>query len=271
MIDPAAVPAILASVGKQGVLKEIYGDLMKPGVLQVGSAIEAVVGLGNTILWPVHLLNQRARINLQANLESYREKMAKVPIDQVVAPPPELAVPIAEKFPFLESEDLRELFTSLLAKASSTATNSTAHPSFSKLIDNLCPDEAQLLKRFVGTRAIPFVFVRYMNPTQNKFTQVCDMHFRIGGDVHLNFRANVSAYISNLEGLGILKVDRTTFTLDEDEYSLLFDDAKTAFAHYEAPEGYPFQKTLKGRIDVTDYGVMFINTCVALDDQVLRE
>lgn len=264
MIDPTTVPAILTEAGKQGVLKEIYGDLLQPGVRQVGGAIEAVLGLGNTVLWPLHLLNQRARINLQANFESYREKMARVPIEHVVTPPPELAVPIVEKFPYLENEDLRELFTTLLTMASSSETNSKAHPSFANVISNLCPDEAQLLRSFIGTRAIPFCFVRYVNALGDRFTQVCDMHFRLRNGINLAFRENLSAYISNLEGLGILKIDRNTFTLDEDQYSLLTNDVKTAFANYEAPEGYPIQQINQGRIDVTDFGKMFISTCVAI-------
>ncbi|MCC7219485.1 MAG: DUF4393 domain-containing protein [Candidatus Contendobacter sp.] len=265
MIDPATVPVILTEIGKQGVLKEIYGDLLKPGVRQVGSAIEAVLGLGDTVLWPIHLLNQRARINLQANLESYREKMAKVPVEQVVAPVPELAVPIIEKFSYLEDEELRELFTTLLTTASSSETNSKAHPSFTNVISNFCPDEAQLLRNFIGTRAIPFVYVRYVNALKDRFTQVCDMHVRVRDGVRLAFRENLSAYISNLEGLGILKIDRNTFTLDEDQYSVLVDDVKRAFANYDAPAGYPIQQINKGRIDVTDYGQMFISTCVVIE------
>lgn len=264
MIDPATVPAILTEAGKQGVLKAIYGDLLKPGVQQVGCAIEAVLGLGNTVLWPIHLLNQRARINLQSNLESYREKMARVPLEQVVAPAPELAIPITEKFPYLENEELRELFTSLLAMASSSETNNKAHPSFANVINNLCPDEAQLLQNFIGTRAIPFVYLRYVNARQDRYTQICDMHIRVRDGIRLAFRENVPAYISNLEGLGILKIDRNTFTLDEDQYSVLVGDVKTTFANYSAPEGYPVQQINKGRIDVTDFGKMFISTCVAI-------
>ena len=264
MIDPTTVPAILSEAGKQGVLKEIYGDLLKPGVRQVGTAIEAVFGLGNTVLWPICLLNQRARINLQANFESYREKMARVPVEQVVAPAPELAIPIAEKFSYVENEDLRELFTNLLTMASNSETNSKAHPSFANVINNLCPDEAQLLQNFIGTRAIPFVYVRYINGLGDRFTQVCDMHFRVRKGINISFRENLVAYISNLEGLGILKIDRNTFTLDEDQYGVLMNDVKTSFANYTSPEGYPIQRINKGRIDVTDFGEMFIATCVAI-------
>lgn len=44
-----------------GLIVEVYGDLAKPGVQQVGKALETVLGLGNTILWPLALANARAR------------------------------------------------------------------------------------------------------------------------------------------------------------------------------------------------------------------
>jgi hypothetical protein len=73
-----------------GLLKEIYGDLAKPGVAQVGKALGNVVGLGNTILWPIALLNERAKIALEKNLEKYRAQLEHVPQDGVVEVPPEV-------------------------------------------------------------------------------------------------------------------------------------------------------------------------------------
>jgi hypothetical protein len=88
------------------------------------------------------------------------------------------------------------------------------------------------------------------------------MHIRVRKGIQLAIRENLAAYISNLEGLGILKVDRNTFTLDDDQYSVLEADVKAAFANYCAPAGYPVQQINKGRIDVTDFGELFISACV---------
>ena len=54
------------------ILKEIYGDLTKPSVQQVGKALGTIIGLGNTVLWPFALLNEKAKIALERNLERYR-------------------------------------------------------------------------------------------------------------------------------------------------------------------------------------------------------
>ncbi len=95
--EAAQIPALL---------KEIYGDLAKPGVSQVGKALGSVLGLGNTILWPVTLLNERARIALEKNLEKYREQIKDIPNEELTEVPPELGVPIVEKLSYVTNEEL---------------------------------------------------------------------------------------------------------------------------------------------------------------------
>lgn len=50
------------------LIKEIYGDLAKPGVQNVGTALAAVLGLGVTLMWPIMWANERAKIALEDNL-----------------------------------------------------------------------------------------------------------------------------------------------------------------------------------------------------------
>ena len=83
-------------VGVPELLKEVYGDLAKPGVSQVGKALSAVLGLGNTVLYPLHLINEKTRITLESNLQKYREKLKNIPDEKIIPVPPEIGVPIAE-------------------------------------------------------------------------------------------------------------------------------------------------------------------------------
>jgi len=66
--------SMLTKACGEGLLKEVYGDLVKPGVSQVGQAIGTILGLGNTVLWPIQMLNEKARLTIELNLESYRKK-----------------------------------------------------------------------------------------------------------------------------------------------------------------------------------------------------
>ncbi|MDC5019689.1 hypothetical protein NRA03_18095, partial [Acinetobacter baumannii] len=79
------------------LLKEIYGDLAKPGVAQVGIALATVIGLLNTCLSPIKFINEKTELKRQKNLEHLAKRLSVIPVENVVEVPPEIAIPIAEK------------------------------------------------------------------------------------------------------------------------------------------------------------------------------
>lgn len=189
------------------LLKEIYGDLAKPGVAQVGIALATVIGLLNTCLSPIKFLNEKTELNRQNNLKLLAERFAEIPPENIVEAPPEIVVPIAEKLIYVSNEELRNMYIELMAKASTTDLNDKAHPSFVNIINNLSPDEARFLKALqqIGTIRISSVhhfsayksesFVNYFKHEANK--KYID---------ELTFPQNIAAYIENFEGLGIVSV-----------------------------------------------------------------
>lgn len=217
-----------------GLLKEIYTDLAKPGVSQVGEAIGAIVGLGNTALWPVHMLNERAKLLLEANLDRYREKLKAVAQEDVVAVPPEVGIPILERFSYVAAPSLREMYCNLLAMASAKDTERLAHPSFVTILNSITPDEALLLGYLKKNHQIEFHLINEHGIQSVSFGLQVTRGFA--------FPTNVAAYVSNLEGLGVLKVS---------------DDAVVT-----PPLGLSENYNAVGYARVTEFGQMFLKTCV---------
>ena len=89
------------------ILLEVYRDLAKPGVQQVGKALGTVLGLGNTILWPIHLINEKSRLALESNLERYRVKLEHVSQEDICSVAPEIGVPIAEKLSYVTNDTIQ--------------------------------------------------------------------------------------------------------------------------------------------------------------------
>lgn len=189
-----------------GLLLEVYGDLAKPGVTQAGKALETVIGLGNTILWPIALANERSRMALERNLEKYRLEMQLVPDEKVVSIAPEIGVPIAEKLSYVTDEHLSTLYVKLLAAASNRARLSTAHPSFVNIINNLSPDEAVLLKHFISTDSIPIVNAWAVDEVKNIHSVISGPITSFSVSSQLIFPDNCEAYLSNLAGLGLVDI-----------------------------------------------------------------
>lgn len=195
------------------LLKEIYGDLAKPGVAQVGIALATVIGLLNTCLSPIKFLNEKTELNRQNNLKQLAKRFSEIPPEKIVEAPPEIAVPITEKLIYVSNDELRNLYIELLAKASTIDLNEFAHPSFINLINSLSPDEALLLKYFKENPSIspPYFFETHIRKSEAFAHYLLDDKRRQTGFpytpekiVGLQFPNNLSGYLENFEGLGII-------------------------------------------------------------------
>ena len=243
------------------LLQEIYGDLAKPGVTQVGKALGTVLQTGNTLLLPVSLANERARLIVEKNLERYRQQLEDIPPDQISDVPPEIGVPIAEKLTYLSNDQLSELYINLLAKASTYATANVAHPSFVNVINNLSPDEALILKTMRGVDAIPFLEIKLTKKNANEFLVSAPLLTGIEDRVHLAFPANIVAYFSNLEGLGIVHIRRDVHIVRPGLYEKLNEIYKNMIEAIPCDKNIYDMSITNCKIDITSFGQLFIQAC----------
>jgi len=249
-------------VESPAILKEVYGDLAKPGVQQAGKALSTILGLGNTVLWPIALMNEKAKIALEKNLEKYRIKMENTPDEDVCEIAPEVGVPIAEKLSYVTNEELSEMYTELLAKASQSQKENLAHPSFVNIISNISPDEAILMKSVRNMLGIPFIEVRLLMPkNKNEWSTLNSMMPGLTCLEELLHQNNIHAYVSNLEGLGIFQVRQDIYMVGENIYEPLEENAKALYNQIEkASEG----RTIlfkRGKIEITPFGRLMMAAC----------
>lgn len=244
--------------------KEIYGDLAKPGVQQFGKALGGVLGLGNTALYPVHLLNECTSLNLKKNLEQYRQKIEEIPDADINNVVPEIGVPIAEKLAYVSNAELADMYTSLLAKASSKINADQAHPGFVDIINRLCPDEAILLQKFKGKSSIPLVEVRiaYKNNTWNTLKDLA-----LSSDFYTGLQQpnNVPAFLANLNALGIIEIRRGTFCVPKESiYPPIENFHKIAFSNLsQAILGEGRITCENFQFKITLIGTLFLQACFA--------
>lgn len=249
-----------------GVLVEIYGDLARPGVKQVGKALDTVLGFGNTILWPIALANERSRLALERNLEKYRREMAKVAEDKVVGVSPELGVPIAEKIGYVQDERLSDLYIRLLATASNQDTVGHAHPSFVNVINNLSPDEAHLLAFFSHQPNLPicFAIARGAGGAGTTHKALSGPLVDVGVVADLHFPENVDAYLSNLEGLGLVSIDSGQWLSGDQYYEPIESSHRPRFTELVASHRELAGDTLhfkRGLAKLSSFGRKFILAC----------
>jgi len=187
-----------------GLLSQVYGDLASPGVKQVGMALDTILGLGNTVLLPAKMVNEKSRLIFERNMERFRTKMENVAEDKVIAVAPEIGVPIVDKLTYVTNDQLAELYAALLATASNTETVKHAHPRLIHIIDSLSPDDGKFLGNFAYTSTMPIVLVRAVSKNSKQFMKIGSP---LVSEVYTNelmYPENTGLYISNLEGLGLI-------------------------------------------------------------------
>jgi hypothetical protein len=187
------------------------------------------------------------------------EQVSEEDICEVV---PEIGVPIAEKFSYVSNEELSEMYAELLAKASQKSQANLAHPSFVNIINNISPDEAVLLKTVRTMPSdIPFVEVRFQLKTKKEYMILNPIFMELSCLPQFQYSDNVHAYVSNLEGLGLLRIRQDIWLASEKSYETLENYAKNTYAKIEKQVEDKKLSFKRGKIEITPFAKLLLTAC----------
>lgn len=282
-------------------IDKIYEDLFQPGFQKAGQALETVIEFGLTILLPIKLLNEKSKARLKKHLETFNKKLEKIDQEKICAVPEQIGLPIIDKLTYLNQPDLSDAFINLLTKASSFDTINLVHPAFLITLENLCSDEARILKHFNDFERIPLIdlhvnryeeniakpeFADIRGPkSDDQLQQLLDYNFQnrnkidikaawnltgIEKFVQLDFPLNIDIYIENLAKQGLINFERNRHTkLEENVYKELEESIyvdKIAEIKGWIDKGLANYKSefliYRGYIEFTEFGKAFIKACI---------
>lgn len=193
----------ILSVKSDKLLATLYTDMAQPGARRVGQALETVLDLSNTILFPVRLLNEKVKLTFTANIKKYEQKLTHLDQCEIISVPPEIGMPVIDKLTYYTNEELAELFVNLLSTASSGKTIGNAHPGYINVIEQLSVDEARILKYLArsGRMTIPFVYLKALvtgkNPEKD-FIRDMNLLTGLADEIDLLFPDKIQVYLENL-------------------------------------------------------------------------
>lgn len=256
---PPEIQDVLTDCAKT-ILPQVYTDLAQPGVKAVGQALGTVLELSSTILLPLKLVNEKAKLLFAKRLNEYKEKIESIPKEKRAKVAPELGIPILDKLTYTTNDEIANLFTNLLANASNEYRVNVAHPSFVSMIEHLSPDEARILKYL---QSVNDVLYCDFHGNGEKGFRILRKHLTIiQRSVVLQYPQNEYAYLSNLESMGILKDNIGTHKVDDS----LYDDIANCHGIESlranlVPSMFKSISLGKSYYDVTPFGRMFIEAC----------
>jgi hypothetical protein len=242
------VTETIADEGK-GLAVEVYRDVAKPSAKPVGDVLGRTV---NLFLAPVRAALSGAEVGITTLAAAVRNLLSAVPPERLVAPPANIAGPVALHHALLgdaeEARDLREMFERLLATSMDSATAPTAHPAFVSMISQLTAEEAIVL-RTIDRNEYASAFVTF--DRGDRRDRILRTSLALGAPID---HERLPEYISNLERLGILRQGTYQGGIGNDVLGL--------GRRLEAELGNDVTISLGTTIVVTPLGERFLATCV---------
>ncbi|MFD2446371.1 DUF4393 domain-containing protein [Bacillus sp. CGMCC 1.16607] len=243
----------------------IYQDLFQPAVRELGKGVHTLSKTVHIALSPVSALvwgYDQIKNYVQTTVE---KKLQNVPQENIIVPDPIVVGPAVEALRYTaHKEELREMFANLIATAMDKEKALKAHPSYVEIIKQLSPDEARMLSSIKGNGLLPIIDLRAGKPNGEIGFFEIKKHF-----TDLAYVAGCSnpelgsAYIENLNRLGLIFIDKETYLIDHEMY---YDEL---INHSEIKSLFPMITSMSRTIDFrkysftrTEFGENFVNACI---------
>lgn len=248
----------------------IYQDALQPAAKQIGQTLQTVTRAINAALGPLKAFVWSYEQAERFIYERVGKKLENTPIEQIVTPAANVAVPAIQNLMLTGDEPaLTELYANLLATAMDQATAADAHPAFAETIRQMNSDEAKVFTAFGDSDSWPCIQVRLVNTatTLLSFEVLVPVFSSLGEDYGCAIPMKIGAYLDNLERLGLIRVNFERRIADNEVYEPLknhpqikdleSDERVTEHTHVEIE---------MGQIRITEYGTQFFDACVTSKD-----
>ena len=155
---------------------------------------------------------------------------------------------------------LRERGEELLRQSADIDYTEDAHPAFERILDDLAPDEARILRLLCAEGPQPAVDVREAKPLNIGSQLVKPGLNMIGPAAGVRYLERVPAYLDNLHRLGLIWFSREPLE-DPLRYQVLEAQPEVLDAMRDAGRA----KTVRRSIHLTPFGTDFCEVCVPTD------
>jgi Abortive infection alpha len=154
---------------------------------------------------------------------------------------------------------LRERGAELLAQSADVDYTEPAHPAFERILEEVAPDEARILRLLYRAGPQPSVDVREAKPLGIASGLIEGGLTMIGTEAGCRFVERVPAYLNNLSRLGLIWFSREPLE-DPLRYQVLEAQPEVLTAM-----GRSRSKTIRRSISLTPFGEDFCNVCLPSD------
>jgi hypothetical protein len=164
---------------------------------------------------------------------------------------------------------LRERGARLLLESADVSAADGAHPAYARILEELAPDEARILRLLMAEGPQPIVDVRATNLVGVATDLTAAALNMLGPEAGCRHRDRVPAYLNNLERLGLIEFSDKPLE-NPISYQVLEAQPEVLGAIKETSRAKSIHRTVR----LTAFGKDFCDICLPLDTdeiQALRE
>jgi hypothetical protein len=146
-------------LGIAEVMKEVKDTKT---VTEVDTTSALLVRTIHAALSPLEKWVMQKEYNLAATKKLLEAKLQETPIENIITPPSYVAVPALQAISYcMDDEQLRDMFSELLAHAMNSETVDNVHPTYVEIIKQMSPYDAVVFRKLLKQIIIPCIGIMY--------------------------------------------------------------------------------------------------------------
>ena len=196
---------------------------------------------------------EKRKIKYATELEKYKieteKKIFAIPEPDLKDPDIQIAGQALEKSKYcIEHEDLRSMFSSLVASSMMRSKEEIIHPSFSEIITQISPEDARALKRFRRKERHGIITVKLTILRKETYHVLLSNVWYPYNSLDICQKSDM--IINSLTRLGLLNVDYTSHLTDNRVYIMIYNPELQDYIESKAVD-----LTAQSGLKKTDYEI----------------
>lgn len=244
----------------------VYEDLCQPAIQEVGKGLHTLSKTIHIALAPVSAMVwafEKIKEKVNTDLE---KKLKDIPEEDIVTPDPRVAGPLIESLKFTAQEDeLREMYTNLLASSMNKKKNNEVHPSYVEIIKQLLPDEAKLIKEISnsngGTHGL--LGIRVLVEGGNSGTTYVSKFCKFYDSKTIENKFKIPLYLENLERLKLIEIPTGKSLTNKEVHYKSLENHRLINKELEELSAKGEKTRFENEyLQLTEFGKSFVKVCI---------
>jgi len=196
--------------------------VLNPGANQIGTLFGDLLAMATS---KIHFSAEKMRLQQAHDLEEFKkslsDKLNAKPAECLVEPRMQVVGPAVENAKFcMDEPQIRKMFQNLLANSADIRYQSQVHPSFSAMIAQMSPLDAENLELFKGGRTLPIARYKYTLENDGERAAFTNCFLKNPKMIHATDIDLQATSLSSLERQGLIEIRYDCWLLDEKLYDV---------------------------------------------------